>query len=113
MTCQTRHGLALLDVDGLTLGLLPVLAHLVLLVRAPLGGHLLALLGESQLLADSLGNLLTFPAENFPTVRHINLLTLLLRDLVADLFLYLCALFPRLRFGGALLHLFQLAARFG
>ena len=74
LTVQTWNSLALLDVDGLTLGLRLVLALLVLQVRALHGGHLHALLGEGQFLADFLDNLPTLPAGNFLTVRHRNFL---------------------------------------
>ena len=73
-TSQTGNRLALLDVDRLTLGLRLVLALLVLQVRALHGGHLHALLGEGQLLADFLDHLPTFSAGNFLTVRHRNFL---------------------------------------
>ena len=74
MTGQTGNRLALLDVDGLTLGLRLVLALLMLFVSALHCGHLHALLREGKLLADFLDNLSTFSAGNFVTVRHRNFL---------------------------------------
>ena len=46
----------------------------MLQVSALHGGHLHALLGEGQLLADLLDNLPTFSAWNFLTVRHSHIL---------------------------------------
>ena len=74
VTGQTGNGLALLGVDGLAPGLRSVLALLLLLVSALHGGHLHALLGEGQFLADFLDNLPTLSAGNFLTVRHRNFL---------------------------------------
>ena len=74
LTVETGHSLALLDVDGLTLGLSQVPALLVLQVSALHGGHLHALLGEGQLLADFLDNLPALSAGNFLAVRHSDVL---------------------------------------
>ena len=74
MTGQTGNGLALLNVDALTLGLCLVLALFMLFVSALHGGHLHALLREGKLLTDFLDNLSTFSAGNCLTVRHRNFL---------------------------------------
>merc|ERR1719391_392463 len=84
LTGHALDRLALLHVNRLALGL-GLLTLLLLPVLALLGRHLHALLGEGQLLTDSLHHLPTLSAGDLPALRPLDLLTLLDWSLEADL----------------------------